>query len=180
MRRPSIVLLVSAVGAVVLAPPWPAAAGGGGCHRDTAWSTQADGNVVELGKNCMNPSVLRAEPGPIRFVNVDPIAHNVFGEGWGTSSLAPGEEFSYLFEPGTYAFACSLHPSMVGAVVVGDGVGSGPVVELADASPAAASSDTGPGVSDRLGVGLAAGALAGATGAAATLYGLAARRRRPT
>jgi plastocyanin len=42
------------------------------------------------------------------------------GNGFGSGALAQGASFSFTFaRPGTYAYHCSIHPSMHGSVVVG-------------------------------------------------------------
>lgn len=38
---------------------------------------------------------------------------------WGSSSLAPGSRFNFTFNSaGTFEYHCSIHPNMVGTVVV--------------------------------------------------------------
>jgi plastocyanin len=98
---------------------------GGGCHRG---ATQGKGDTVEMAEACFTPSVLRTEPGTqITFVNTDPFVHNVGGGEWGHfDDLAQGDAFTASFaEPGVYPFACTYHPGMTGAIVVGDGTGAG-------------------------------------------------------
>lgn len=99
------------------------ASAGGGCHRAAAGGqSEAAGTLVELSSNCMTPTVLHTERGgTVTFVNVDPVQHNLFGTTWGFDTLAPGVSFTQTFdEDGTYPYACTLHPGMVGAVVVGE------------------------------------------------------------
>jgi hypothetical protein len=74
--------------------------------------------------------VLYVEPGTeVTWTNLDSMTHNVVGVGdtWGDpgSSLQNGDDVSYRFEAdGVYPYACWFHPGMVGAIVVGDGVGT--------------------------------------------------------
>jgi len=130
MRR--VVVACAALFVVAPSPAAAGAAGGGGCHE----ATEGTGTVVELAGACFTPSVLRVGPGTtIEFVNHDQMVHVVAGIGWGSADLAPGDRTSHRFDqPGTYAYSCYLHPTMNGAVVVGDGVGAGPVVELGSAA----------------------------------------------
>jgi hypothetical protein len=60
-------------------------------------------------------------------VNKDPITHNVSSNGWGEfDDMHEGDSFVATFRaPGVYPFACTYHPGMVGAIVVGDGSGAG-------------------------------------------------------
>jgi hypothetical protein len=79
--------------------------------------------------NCtFTPSILRVAPGTeVTFVNRDHFAHNVGAPGWGMfEHMFQGDAFTATFrESGIYPFACSYHPGMTGAVVVGDGAGAG-------------------------------------------------------
>lgn len=153
------------VGSAVAVPAVPAAAGGGGC-RDTA-PTEGTGTTVEMTNFCMSPSTLRVAPGTtVTWKNVDPVVHNLFALGWGHGVVEAGASVSQTFaDPGTYAYACTLHPGMVGAVVVGDGTGDAaelaaePVVAVAPETDDDSSSGAGaPLVIGLLGVFLAGGA----------------------
>lgn len=174
MRR--TLSIVGATAALALLAPPPAASAGGGCRREA--QTQGRGALVELRDMCMSPSVLLTEPGTtVRFVNRDEMVHNVFGEGWGTNEVLPGATTTQRFDAeGTYAFVCTLHPGMVGAITVGDGLGTGPVVAV-DRAVAAATS-TRQNATDRLALGLALGAGVGiaATVGARRLRAAATRR----
>jgi plastocyanin len=118
--------LVAAASTAVLTVPWAGPAGaGGGCH---AGPTQGQGDTVEMVKACFTPSILRVEPGTeVTFANKDPIVHNVSSNGWGQfDDMIQGEAFTARFaQPGVYPFACTYHPGMTGAVIVGDGTGAG-------------------------------------------------------
>jgi plastocyanin len=118
-------LVAAAVGASILSPLGPSASAGGGCHRGL---TEGTGDRVDMVKACFDPSILRVDPGTeVTFTNMDPIAHNVSAYGWGhADEMLEGDSFTATFrEEGIYPFACSYHPSMTGAVVVGDGIGPG-------------------------------------------------------
>lgn len=117
----SVGLLVFGLGAVGIAP---AGAGGGGCHRDMAVGpTEGRGEVVELVRFCMTPSVLRVEPGSVvTFANRDEVMHNLYGSGLFVDNISPAGSVGYRFdEEGSFAYACTLHRGMVGAIVVGEG-----------------------------------------------------------
>jgi plastocyanin len=97
---------------------------GGGCHSDV-FGDEAT-TQVSLEKNCFTPTVARVQPGDmVTFVNSDPTAHTVTGAAriWGSDAeLSANESVSYQFdESGVFPYFCYLHPSMVGAIVVGDG-----------------------------------------------------------
>jgi plastocyanin len=103
----------------------PAAHAGGGCHgmlhRDMR------GAKVSLTGNCFDPLVVRIDVGQrVRWTNTDPVAHTVSGaaEQWGSHTvLNNGKSVAWRFEnAGVFPYYCDIHPGMVGAVVVGDGV----------------------------------------------------------
>ena len=103
------------------------AVAGGGCHSAP---TARHGDSVEISDLCFDATVLYVEPGTeVTWTNLDSMTHDVVGVGdtWGDPglSLLTGDDVSYRFDTdGVYPYACWLHPGMVGAIVVGDGVGS--------------------------------------------------------
>ena len=118
-------LIAVAVGALTAVPLAGSASAGGGCH---AGMTQGTGDHVEMVDACFTPSILEVDPGTeVTFTNKDPIVHNVSAYEWGQlEDMMQGDSFTATFtEEGIYPFACSYHPAMTGAVVVGDGDGPG-------------------------------------------------------
>ena len=127
------------MGSTVWAVP---ASAGGGCHRERP--TEGEGDTVTMSKLCFDPGVLRVDPGTeVRFVNKDPLTHNVTATGWGYfGDLNEGDAFRATFdEAGVYPFACTYHPGMTGAIVVGDGIGAGSGVTVGALSEASTASD---------------------------------------
>jgi len=123
MTRRTAVLAAPLLALLVL-PAVPAGAGGG-CHGGV---TQGTGDTVELIDACFTPTTLRIEPGDsVTFVNEDSFVHNVTANLWGHfDDLEQGDSFTATFgEDGVYPYACTYHPGMTGAVVVGDGDGPG-------------------------------------------------------
>jgi plastocyanin len=118
--------LVAAVATAALVGPWTVPAGaGGGCHKPLS---TGQGATVTMAEACFTPSILRVDPGTeVRFVNKDAITHNVSANGWSSmEDMSQSDDFLMTFsEPGVYPFACTYHPGMVGAVVVGDGLDAG-------------------------------------------------------
>jgi len=175
MRRrwPPLVVLVTVLAATVLAAA-PASAGGG-CH---APATEGRGSTIALADLCFTPTVLRVAPSTeVTFVNRDSVEHPLArpGGAWGWSGTPGRRTTVRLDQAGTYAFFCSVHPGMVGVVVVGDGRGTGgPLVEVEDpAAPAAAAGQPATAAADPAGPGtfpvawLVLVALAALVGAAA-------------
>jgi len=134
MRFPRSVLVLSVTAVMSVAAPVAVMAwGGGGCGAGTAF-TEGAGTTVDIVDACFTPAILRVEPGTrVTFVNRDAMVHNVTANDWGHwDDLHGGDRFSTSFDdPGVYPFACTYHPGMTGAIVVGEATGSG---ELA-ASP---------------------------------------------
>lgn len=102
-----------------------ALAGGGGCHAEV---TQGSGDTIEIVDSCFTPTTPYVEPGTkVTWVNSDRFVHNVTANTWGHfDALHNGDAFSATFrEDGVYPFTCTYHVGMTGAIVVGDGVGTG-------------------------------------------------------
>ena len=98
-----------------------AAFAGGACHEAPTEGAKA---TIELRSLCFSPTVTEVEVGSIvEFVNLDGFAHNVVGHGvsWGqVEDIAPGDSVIARFDTvGVHPFSCTLHPGMVGAIVVG-------------------------------------------------------------
>ncbi|MGH2670703.1 MAG: cupredoxin domain-containing protein, partial [bacterium] len=102
----------------------PAAEAGGGCHETILKDERGVG--VDLKGSCFWPTVVRIDEGQkIAWTNRDDTAHTVTGavNSWGNyDELNQGDSVSYSFaNSGVFPYFCLLHPSMVGAVVVGEG-----------------------------------------------------------
>jgi hypothetical protein len=85
---------------------------------------------VEIRQFCFTPTVLRTSTGArVTFTNLDPVQHDVLGANGAWGSFEPlrfDRSRSYVFaRPGVYPFVCTLHPGMVGSVVVGAGDAAG-------------------------------------------------------
>jgi plastocyanin len=117
---------------------------GSSCHRS---QTAGKTTTVALDAMCFTPTIAYVEPGAtVEFVNDDTLAHNVVGHGvgWGrVEHLKPQQSLTVAFEEaGVYPYTCTIHPGMVGAIVVG---GLGDVAESvvpAEANDQGASSGT--------------------------------------
>jgi plastocyanin len=179
-------VLLVAIG--TLASPNVAHAGGG-CLHGTPPSA-GSGTRVDLAEACFTPTVISVRPGgAVTFVNRDADEHNVVGVGmtWGDPDriLLHGDRETFRFsEQGVFPFACWIHPGMVGAVVVGTGLGDGTfggVTELsasgdgAAAAAVAVEDPPGPSPAGSTGIGWW---IAGVAALAAAAGGLIARERR--
>ena len=154
MRRicTSTAVLLSLVGVALAAPG--AASAGGGCHPGRP-VTDERSTTVTMSDNCFVATVTRIDVGAtVTFVNEDDAAHMVTGASyaWGMGSaesvegeLFKGDTFAQEFdESGVYPYFCILHPSMVGAIVVGDGTGDDEATQLSSSREALASTAPQP------------------------------------
>ena len=91
---------------------------------------------VDIEDFCFSPTIVRAGVGDVvTFTNVDPVPHSVLGANatWGDYAGFKKKSVMYQFsEPGVYPYLCTYHVGMVGAVVVGDGVGGAIGTSTAD------------------------------------------------
>jgi plastocyanin len=175
MKRRTLLSTILALAAIVVTPA--VAAAGGGCHT-AATESDASGEkeaTVRLIDACFTATTTTVDPRtPVTFVNMDDgITHNVGGNQWGHfDDLYPGDAFTVSFDQaGTYPYACTYHPGMTGAIVVGDGKGAGAgetisVEPLAQAPAAVAPVASGSGGVPLIGL-IAIGVVGAALGAAA-------------
>ncbi|MEP7055287.1 MAG: plastocyanin/azurin family copper-binding protein [Actinomycetota bacterium] len=119
--------LLAVAGAVALVPVMGAgpASAGGGCHG--TYVPDAHGVSVAIRDFCFSPLVLRVPQGAtVRWTNLDDTDHNVTGAAflWGSQGdLRSGDVITFRFDRnGVFPYACTIHPGMVSAVVVGTGV----------------------------------------------------------
>ena len=143
MRRVLLTVFAVIVTGMALTLTPAAAGGGGGCHAADA--TEARASVVELRDACFAATVTHVDPGQqVTFVNRDGFTHNVVGLGalWGDiEGMDGGETRLFTFkETGIFPYACTLHPGMVGAVVVG-----GDELQAGDAGAVSAAVASGSG-----------------------------------
>ena len=115
---------------------------GASCHEP-----QSEGRTTTIEiRGCFSPTIVHVDPGAtVEFVNRDSYGHNVVGHGfsWGDyEQLASGQRITTVFEAaGIYPYACTIHPGMVGAVVVGEPEGGDRVGAL---QPQVSDASSGP------------------------------------
>ena len=75
-----------------------------------------------LGNRAFSPSPLEVTAGAtVTWTNTDTVDHTSTSNaaGWNSGNIAPGRQFSVAFpNAGTFAYHCTIHPGMVGTVVV--------------------------------------------------------------
>ena len=125
--RWGVSVAIGVLAIVALGPQLASASGGGGCGRVVS---DARGASIHIHNFCFTPTILRIRPGQtVTWVNRDPFSHTVMGANavWGTfGELASRRSVTYRFvRAGVYPYVCTIHPGMVGAIVVGSGSGLG-------------------------------------------------------
>jgi plastocyanin len=78
--------------------------------------------AAALGKAAFMPDALTVPAGTtVTWTNTDSIPHTSTSDakGWDSGIVGPGQQFTVSLQtPGTYSYHCTLHPGMVGTVVV--------------------------------------------------------------
>jgi plastocyanin len=123
----SLVLAIAGViGLLALASPLEA--GGGGGHGCPEKPREGTDEPVMIKNSCFTPAVLYVAPGAtVTWTNEDELPHNVtflHSKLQRLKDLGRSASVSHTFsDPGLYAYYCSLHPSMLDVVAVGDPAG---------------------------------------------------------
>jgi plastocyanin len=84
----------------------------------------AQENIIQVSaKNFMfNPATITVKAGAtVTWLNLDEEPHTVFSNAglFRSSALDTKESFSFTFDkPGTYHYLCTIHPQMLGTIVV--------------------------------------------------------------
>jgi len=75
-----------------------------------------------LGNRAYAPDNVTVTVGAtVTWTNTDTVAHTSTADAgaWNSGTVAPGGQFSRVFETaGTFAYHCTIHPGMIGTVVV--------------------------------------------------------------
>jgi plastocyanin len=87
-----------------------------------AITVNAEASVVKIDNFTFSPATLTIAPGTsVTWTNDDDIPHTVVAKdkSFRSKPMDTGNQFSYTFAtPGEYDYFCSLHPHMVGKIVV--------------------------------------------------------------
>jgi plastocyanin len=82
----------------------------------------AEADAVKIDNFTFSPATLTVAPGmTVTWTNDDDIPHTILGKekGFRSKPLDTGNQFSFTFATaGEYAYFCSLHPHMVGKIIV--------------------------------------------------------------
>jgi plastocyanin len=105
---------------------WPALVGVALLWGPAAWmpaaAQTADANKISIQDFMFAPNALTVKAGStVTWVNMDDEPHTVVSNTalFRSGALDTKESFSFKFAtPGTYHFTCSIHPRMVGTIIV--------------------------------------------------------------
>jgi len=88
----------------------------------TAFSAAADAGQIVIKSFMFTPNSVTIKAGTtVRWVNKDEEPHTVVSDAgvFRSGAVDTDESFSFKFDtPGTYHFRCSIHPQMIGTIVV--------------------------------------------------------------
>jgi len=83
--------------------------------------TTTQGTVsVDIKGYAFNPSIITISTGTtVIWTQMDSTDHTVTGSGFDSGTLSQGQTFRRTFyDAGTYSYSCSIHPTMIGTVIV--------------------------------------------------------------
>ncbi len=114
--------------ALLLATALLAAALLAGCADNGGGRDQATGDAPSKGVTTVVAKHVKFSPAAIEVpVGTEvtwsfqdgQVPHDVKGDGWGSGEPQRSGTYRHTFDqPGTYAYACTIHPQMTGRVVV--------------------------------------------------------------
>lgn len=93
--------------------------------QGTTQAPQGETKSITIEKFAFNPGTLTVKPGTaVTWTNRDGVDHTIVSDSGSATQftsdrLANGAAYTFTFnQPGTYAYYCSIHPSMKGTIVV--------------------------------------------------------------
>jgi plastocyanin len=98
-------------------------AGGGLVTTSSGPATTVTGGAqVDIKDLAFNPASVTVKVGEtVTWTNSDSMTHTITGDNgeFDSGDIASGKTFSFTFQnPGTFAYHCSIHPSMKATIVV--------------------------------------------------------------
>jgi plastocyanin len=112
-----LVINAACAGSSSPATPSPAPAPGG-----SSSAVVIPAGASSLGNRAFSPDDINIAVGAtVTWMNNDVVAHTSTSDrsGWNSGVVAPGGQFSFSFPTaGTFSYHCTIHPGMIGTVVV--------------------------------------------------------------
>ncbi len=97
------------------------------CSKDSNSNPYGNNGGGDPGANEVWMQGMAFDPGnrtvsvgtTLTWTNKDAATHMVTGSGWGSGNLAQNATFAHTFDTaGSYAYHCTIHPSMTGTITV--------------------------------------------------------------
>jgi YVTN family beta-propeller protein len=89
--------------------------------QPTAPQPATASTTVSIASYAFGPKTVTVKAGQtVSFTNADSVTHTATSQAWDSGDIAPGASVTVMApdQPGTYAYHCSIHPFMNGALVV--------------------------------------------------------------
>lgn len=82
--------------------------------------TVASPNTINIQNFSFSPATLTVKKGAtVTWINNDSVPHQINSTTFNSSQLSKGQSFSFTFDTvGTFDYLCSIHPSMLGKIIV--------------------------------------------------------------
>jgi plastocyanin len=89
-------------------------------NQSTNQPAVVEGNAVKIQNFAFDPGTLTVKKGTtVTWTNNDSAPHQIKSATFNSSQLSKGQAFSFTFnETGTFDYSCSIHPSMLGKIIV--------------------------------------------------------------
>lgn len=92
----------------------------GAVDAKNADTKNTEANAIIIQNFAFTPATLSVKKGAtVTWTNKDSAPHQIKSTAFNSSIMSNGQSFSFTFnEAGTFAYICSIHPSMAGKIVV--------------------------------------------------------------
>jgi plastocyanin len=118
----ALLVFAAACGGGSSSPPAPTAPSPAPTPAGPSSSITIPVGATTLGNRQFTPPDRTVDVGAtVTWLNTDRETHTSTSDatGWNSGSISPGQQFSFTFRSaGTFPYHCSIHPGMVGSVVV--------------------------------------------------------------
>jgi len=86
----------------------------------TSAQTVVTSNSINIQNFAFSPATLTVKKGAtVTWTNNDSAPHQIKSATFNSSQLSKGQSFSFTFDAvGTFDYSCSIHPSMLGKIIV--------------------------------------------------------------